>query len=131
MHVKYSQVTEMAELVPLALQITRFKMMSGIRTSVRRGEGRALPVEEVALADPAPDPEAKAQERERTGRLKKALESLGQKCREMLRHKLEGRSFAEIQAIYKAPSINTVYTWDFRCRKQLLEAMGGDWEAKP
>jgi RNA polymerase sigma-70 factor (ECF subfamily) len=26
-------------------------------------------------------------------------------------------------------SINTVYTWDFRCRKNLLELMGGNWEA--
>ena len=30
-----------------------------------------------------------------------------------------------------AQSINTVYTWDFRCRKHLLELMGGDWEPKP
>ena len=26
------------------------------------------------------------------------------------------------------PAINTVYTWDHRCRKNLLELMGGDWE---
>ncbi len=130
LHVKYSHVTDMTELVPLALQITRFKMMSGVRTEVRRGEARSVPVEDLPLADPAPDPEAIARRREQTGRLKKALESLGERCREMLRHKLEGRSFAELQAIYKAASINTIYTWDFRCRKQLMDAMGGDWEGK-
>ena len=28
-------------------------------------------------------------------------------------------------------SINTIYTWDFRCRKQLLERMGRSWEPRP
>jgi RNA polymerase sigma-70 factor (ECF subfamily) len=27
-----------------------------------------------------------------------------------------------------AQSINTVYTWDYRCRQQLLDLMGGNWE---
>jgi RNA polymerase sigma-70 factor (ECF subfamily) len=27
-------------------------------------------------------------------------------------------------------AINTVYTWDHRCRKNLLELMGGDWERR-
>jgi RNA polymerase sigma-70 factor (ECF subfamily) len=27
-----------------------------------------------------------------------------------------------------AQSINTVYTWDHRCRQQLLDLMGGGWE---
>lgn len=130
LHVKYSHVTDLAELVPLALQITRFKMMSGMRTAVRRGETTAQSVEDIALADPSPDPATAAEARERVERLKQAFATLGERCREILRLKLEGRSFAEIQAIYNAASINTVYTWDFRCRKQLLEAMGGDWEAK-
>jgi RNA polymerase sigma-70 factor (ECF subfamily) len=42
--------------------------------------------------------------------------------------KLEGKDFGEIKAILGAASINTVYAWDFRCRKQLLELMGGRWE---
>jgi RNA polymerase sigma-70 factor (ECF subfamily) len=28
-----------------------------------------------------------------------------------------------------AATINTVYTWDFRCRQELLERLGGSWEA--
>ena len=29
-----------------------------------------------------------------------------------------------------ARSINTIYTWDARCRKELLELMGGSWEKR-
>jgi RNA polymerase sigma-70 factor (ECF subfamily) len=130
LHAKYGHVTELTELVPLAFQIARFKMMSAVRTEIRRGAGKALPLEEIPLADPMPDPETAAARRQRVERMKKAFATLGQRCREILRYKLEGRSFAEIQAIYQVASVNTVYTWDFRCRKQLLEAMGGDWEAK-
>ena len=32
LHEKYPHVTELTELVPLALQIARFKIMSGVRT---------------------------------------------------------------------------------------------------
>jgi RNA polymerase sigma-70 factor (ECF subfamily) len=46
----------------------------------------------------------------------------------LFRLKLEGKSFAEIQTILGARSINTIYTWDARCRKRLLELMGGSWE---
>jgi RNA polymerase sigma-70 factor (ECF subfamily) len=42
--------------------------------------------------------------------------------------RLEGKSYAEIQTILGVGSINTVYTWDFRCRKNLMELMGGSWE---
>ena len=51
-------------------------------------------------------------------------------CRDLMRLKLQGRSFPEIQKIMGASAINTVYTWDHRCRKHLLELMGGDWEPK-
>jgi RNA polymerase sigma-70 factor, ECF subfamily len=40
--------------------------------------------------------------------------------------KLEGKTFPEIQGILGAASINTIYTWDLRCRKQLQERMGGE-----
>jgi RNA polymerase sigma-70 factor (ECF subfamily) len=57
------------------------------------------------------------------------MRKLDGRCREMFRLKLEGKSFPEIQGILEAASLNTVYTWDFRCRKQLLKLMGGGWEA--
>ena len=61
-------------------------------------------------------------------RLLLAISKLGERCRRMFALKLEGRSFAEIREILGAASLNTVYAWDFRCRKQLLELMGGSWE---
>ena len=51
------------------------------------------------------------------------------RCREVFRLKLQGKSFGEIQEILGAKSVNTVYTWDFRCRQQLLKLLGGRWEA--
>jgi RNA polymerase sigma-70 factor (ECF subfamily) len=41
--------------------------------------------------------------------------------------KLHGLSFIDIQKQLKVGSLNTLYTWDFRCRKQLLERLGPDW----
>ena len=54
---------------------------------------------------------------------------LGERCRELFRLKLEGRGFSDIQQHFGAASLNTVYTWDHRCRQQLLEALGGSWDA--
>jgi RNA polymerase sigma-70 factor (ECF subfamily) len=54
---------------------------------------------------------------------------MGERCRKLFALKLEGKSYTEIQAILGVGSINTVYTWDFRCRKHLMELMGGSWEA--
>jgi RNA polymerase sigma-70 factor (ECF subfamily) len=44
-----------------------------------------------------------------------------------MRLKLQGKAFPEIQKIMGVAAINTIYTWDHRCRKSLLEAMGGSW----
>lgn len=129
LHEKYAHVTEMTELVPLALQIARFKIMSGVRTGQRRGETTAIPVDDLPLATRDPDPAEQAEKKEQLARLKEAMLSLGERCRELMRYKLEGKSFPEIQRLFGAPSINTIYTWDLRCRKQLMEAMGGKWES--
>ena len=66
---------------------------------------------------------------QRTERLQAALARLGERCRELFRLKLEGHSFPEIQKRMDAGSLNTLYTWDFRCRKQLLEQLGGNLDA--
>jgi RNA polymerase sigma-70 factor (ECF subfamily) len=72
---------------------------------------------------------AAAEQREMRERLIAAVSKLGERCRKLFALKLEGKSYAEIQTILGVGSINTVYTWDFRCRKNLLELMGGNWEA--
>ena len=61
-------------------------------------------------------------------RLYRAIDQTGDRCRRMLRWKLEGRGFGEMQRLLGVHSINTVYTWDHRCRQHLLELMGGRWE---
>jgi RNA polymerase sigma-70 factor (ECF subfamily) len=127
-HEKYRHVEPLEELLPLALRIVRFKLMGLRRKTVRRGEHTAVPVDELQLADGAEGPLALAERQEMTARLKTAVSQLGDRCRKLLELKLDGRSFAEMQVILGAASLNTVYTWDLRCRKQLMELMGGDWE---
>jgi RNA polymerase sigma-70 factor (ECF subfamily) len=126
---KYAHVIEMSELLPLSLQIVRFKMAGARRRSVRRGESGSIPVDEIQLRSPALTPEEHTSREERVRRLTSAIQTLGERCRELFRLKLLGRSFAEIQEHFEVPSINTIYTWDARCRKSLLERMGGKWDA--
>lgn len=131
LHEKYPHVAEAGELLPLAFQVVRFKMAGEVRKSVRRGEGRAVPVDELPLPSSGEDPERAAARSELRVRLLAAIGGLGERCREIFRLKLEGRGFEEIRAHFGVASINTVYTWDARCRKSLLEKMGGRWEALP
>ncbi|HYO79889.1 MAG TPA: sigma-70 family RNA polymerase sigma factor [Bryobacteraceae bacterium] len=125
---KYPNVTAIGELVPLALQILRFKMAALRRKQLRRGDAAAIPAEELQLADDRPGPEDWAAQQQMLDRLSASVRKLGERCRELLRLKLLGRSFAEIAEEMDAASVNTVYTWDLRCRKRLLELMGGRWD---
>jgi RNA polymerase sigma-70 factor (ECF subfamily) len=104
-------------------------MMAFRRKTQRRGEYTQVPVDEIQVPDGAADPLAAAEQRETKERLLAAVGKMGERCRKLFALKLEGKSYSEIQAILGAESINTVYTWDFRCRKQLMELMGGSWEA--
>jgi len=131
LHTKYGRLDRLEDLLPLSLQILRFKMVSLRRKAARRGEYGQLSADELPLEDRRPGPEDQAARRERVERLARALGQLGERCRKLFRLKLEGQTFAEIQALLGAGSINTVYTWDFRCRQQLLELLGGSWEAQP
>jgi RNA polymerase sigma-70 factor (ECF subfamily) len=98
------------------------------RKSHRRGEYTKVDISSIQVADPEADPEARVERKLMLERLRQAVGKLGERCRQLLRLKLQGRSFAEIQKEMGAQSINTIYTWDFRCRQHLLELMGGDWE---
>jgi RNA polymerase sigma-70 factor (ECF subfamily) len=131
LHEKYRQVERLEELVPLCFRIARFKMMGLYRKAGRRGELRQCSVDDIALRDPEPGPEVLAARREIAGRIAQAVKQLGPRCKALLRLKLEGRTFLEIQQALGAASVNTVYTWDHRCRKRLLELMGGTWDVKP
>lgn len=128
LHEKYARVTELTELVPLAFQVLRFKMLDAHRKSLRRGEYNQESVDDLPLADPGDDPAMQLDQKQRVVRLLAAIGQLGERCRELFKWKLEGKSFPEIQRIMGQNSINTIYTWDLRCRKQLLSLMGGSWE---
>lgn len=128
LHEKYAELERIEDLLPLSLEIARLKVWAARRKSSRRGENSSVSVEDIPLPSRDADPFEQAARRETLARLEKALMELGERCRELYRLKLEGYSFAEIQARLKVEAVNTLYTWDFRCRKQLLEKMGGTWE---
>jgi RNA polymerase sigma-70 factor (ECF subfamily) len=130
LHEKYGQVTRLEELVPLSFQILRFKIWETRRKSLRRAEHTQVSLDEIQVADKAGNPGIEAERKELLEHLLKAIDSLGTRCRQLFLWKLEEKTFQEIQKLFGVSSINTIYTWDFRCRKQLLEKMGGDWEHK-
>jgi RNA polymerase sigma-70 factor (ECF subfamily) len=123
LHEKYSAVDRIEDLLPLSLEIARFKIWGARRKSVRRGENTQVSVDDLPLAGREPDPLDQTERRERLDRLEAALKQLGDRCRDLFRLKLEGHSFPEIQKLLKVESMNTLYTWDFRCRKQLSEKL--------
>jgi RNA polymerase sigma-70 factor (ECF subfamily) len=127
-HQKYRKLREMEDLFPLCMQILRYKMMAHYRKSERHGD--EVPVDEYPVADEGDSPEVAAQRKELSLRLASAVKKMGVECRELMRLKLEGRTFPEIMTLLGTRSINTIYTWDYRCRKHLLELMGGRWEAR-
>ena len=127
---KYKSVQQVGELVPLSIEIARFKIMALRRKNARRGEYDSVSVEDLPLASSTPDPFEQASRRQDMDRLAAAVRELGERCKRLIRLKLEGLNFAAIQREMGADSLNTVYTWDFRCRKQLLEKLGGEWTGK-
>ena len=128
LHEKYTRVTELTELVPLAFQILRFKMLDAHRKSLRRGEYNLESIDDLPIADSRDNPGTELERKQTIERLLQAMSQLGERCRELFKWKLEGKSFPEIQTLMNQTSINTIYTWDLRCRKQLLALMGGSWE---
>lgn len=131
LHEKYAHLKTPEELLPLSLQIVRFKIMSLRRKAVRHGEYTQVSVTDIPLPDLDAGPADQLERKQMLERLAHAMGQLGERCRHLMRLKLQGRNFAEIQKAMGARSINTVYTWDLRCRKHLLELMGGSWEPKP
>ena len=125
---KYPHVGRLEELLPLSLQIVRLKISALRRKTARRGEYTAVSVEDTPLQDGAADPAQEFERNQLRERLIKAIGEMEDRCRDMFRMKLEGKSFEEIRQALEVQSINTIYTWDFRCRKKLLEKLGGSWD---
>lgn len=127
-HERYGHLERREDLVPLAFQILRFKLAAWRRKAFRHGEHNQMAPEDLPLASDEPTPESAYAKRQQVERLADALARLGDRCREIFRLKLQGKGFAEIQLLMGAGTLNTLYTWDHRCRKRLLEEMGGRWE---
>lgn len=130
LHEKYPALDRIEDLLPLSIEIARFKVLAARRKTVRRGENAQLSVEDLPLAGGDPDPLEQAVRRERLEALEAALRDLGDRCRQIFRLKLQGLSFIDIQRELKVTSINTLYTWDLRCRKELRERLGPVWTQK-
>ncbi|HJT89907.1 MAG TPA: sigma-70 family RNA polymerase sigma factor [Bryobacteraceae bacterium] len=128
LHEKYARLERPEDLLPLSLQIVRFKMMALRRKTARHGEYHQVSIEDIPLPDMRPDPADSLARREMLERLEHAMGQLEDRCRELFHLKLQGKTFPEIQKILGVSAINTIYTWDHRCRKHLLELMGGGWE---
>ncbi len=123
LHEKYGDLDRLEDLLPLSLQIVRYKMLAHRRKARRHGEFTQVPVDEIQVPDGRTDSLTALEQREARERLVAAIAKMGERCRKLLALKLEGKSFAEIQSVLGASSINTVYTWDFRCRQQLMESL--------
>jgi len=130
LHEKYPALDRIEDLLPLSIEIARFKILGARRKSVRRVENTQVSVDDLPLAGAAPDPLEQAVRRERLELLETALKGLGERCQRIFRLKLQGLSFIDIQKKLKVDSINTLYTWDLRCRKELRARLGVEWEQK-
>jgi RNA polymerase sigma-70 factor, ECF subfamily len=123
LHEKYPELDRAEDLLPVSLEVARFKIMAARRMVVRRGEHTQISVDDLPLAASGAGPYEQASRQEDIERLEAALKQLGDRCRDIFRLKLDGLTFPEIQVHMKVGSLNTLYTWDFRCRKQLLEKL--------
>jgi RNA polymerase sigma-70 factor, ECF subfamily len=124
LHEKYGHLDRLDDLLPLSLKIVRFKMLAYRRKARRHGEYAQVSPDEVQTPDGGIDALTEMEQQEARERLMAAVGALGERCRKLLALKLEGKSFAEIQRALGVSSINTIYTWDFRCRQQLMESIG-------
>jgi RNA polymerase sigma factor (sigma-70 family) len=126
---KYGHVHEPAERVRLGIAILRKKKAGHYRKERRRSEALAVDPVEADLATDDPDPEELAHRRLLQARVRLAVLRLSGRCRELVRLKLEDRTFVEIAEILKA-NVNTVYSWDYRCMER-LRALVKDAEVRP
>ncbi len=121
LHRKYPHLDAAADLVPLAVKTMKFKILE-LRRDKDRGH---QPLGDSPLPGHHPNPETAAGSAQRESRILSAILQLGPRCRLLFLLKLQGFNFIEIMPRMAAASINTVYTWDRRCRAELQKLLGG------
>lgn len=114
---KYSGVRDLTEMIQISVGIARNKIFERFRLSHRETE----------LPENAPgknDIHDEVERRQVMNRVVLAIMRLGERCRNVLKLKLlEEQDSLAIQQILNAKSINTVYTWEHRCFKQLIQLL--------
>src|ERR1700686_4803009 len=79
LHEKYGHLDRMEDLVPVAFEILRFKMIALRRKAGRRGEYHPVSVEDIQLPVPGVNPAANAERLELRGKLIEAIGQLGER----------------------------------------------------
>ncbi len=97
LHEKYAHLERAEDLLPLSLQIVRFKIMSLRRKAVRRGEYTQVSITDIPLPDLDANPADSLERKEMLERLERCIAQLGDRCRQLIRLKLQGKTFPEIQ----------------------------------
>lgn len=119
---KYAHIDDLENLVPVAVQILKFKSWGDIRRRYRRKEDQQLQVEDVLLEFEGPSPEQWVLKRELRDLLPVAIRQLSAACRELIRLQLEDHSLKEIIDHFGVPS-GTVYARSSRCRDALRKEL--------
>src|SRR5438874_10521770 len=73
LHEKYAHLERPEDLLPLSLQIVRFKIMSLRRKAVRRGEYTQVSITDIPLPDLDQNPTDYVERKEMLDRLKRAM----------------------------------------------------------
>jgi RNA polymerase sigma-70 factor (ECF subfamily) len=116
---KYSSKDAAEEILRIAIGIMKRLLQAQYRT----GKIEMVAVESATLGDDSPDPEQQARFRQLQAKIMLGIEKLGGRCRSLFLLKLDGYGFEEIRQKMGANSIDTVYTWDFRCKRDLAKLL--------
>lgn len=116
---KYSDIRDLNSMIKIAVTIARNKTFEYFRQAKREEEFPETAADQT-------DIHREVERRQVMDRILPAMLQLGEKCRHLLQLKLFGeKGSAEIQKLLGVNSINTVYTWESRCFKQLMAIVRG------
>lgn len=122
---KYGDVRQIEDLLAIGMKTMKFKILGHRRKAKHSGIDGAQPVDDLQLRSEQPDAAEQLERRELADRLAAAVNKLGDRCRQLYRHKLAGKTYEEIRELMGAKTTGAVYTWDFRCLQQLKIQIGG------
>ncbi len=117
---KYAGVTGQDELVPLSIGIAK-NMLRKIRRFGSR-ENASIDVNQ-DWRDERSDTERDLLRLEDARMLSRALQKMGEKCRELFRLRLQRKTTQQIMKIMGARTENALYTWNSRCKENLMRIL--------